>query len=163
MDDRDSLDEVCELMEEIKEAKAKLQKLKQPSRVPVVVCGNKADLGAPGAVTLAEVTGVIGGDVPYFETSAKDCSGLDGAFRALAALGGLPDETGPTRHQLVSILAYQSMCIGRRGRRGSRAPGAGTPCAAVEPLARRPSFTSDLRLVLRSSTKQNKPERCHIQ
>ncbi|XP_031723742.1 GTP-binding protein Rhes [Anarrhichthys ocellatus] len=161
LDDRESFDEVCQRLNEIKAAKAKLLNLKHPARAPVVICGNKADLAAPRAVRRSEVTEALGEDVAFFETSAKDGTGMEGVFRALATLGGLPDETSPSRHQTISILSYQSMCIGQRGRRGSR--GLGAPCAAVEPLARRPSFTSDLRLVLRSSTKHNKPERCHIQ
>ncbi|XP_042361700.1 LOW QUALITY PROTEIN: GTP-binding protein Rhes [Plectropomus leopardus] len=160
LDDRESFNEICELLNEIKAAKAKLLKLKHPARVPVVICGNKADLEAQRAVGRSEVTDILGKDVAFFETSAKDGTGLEGVFRALAALGGLPDETSPSRHQIISILTYQSMCIGQRGRGGSR--GAGAPCAALDPLARRPSFTSDLRLVLRSS-KHNKPEKCHIQ
>ncbi len=163
MDDRESFDEVCELLDEIKASKAKLLKLKHTARVPAVICGNKADLEAPRAVTRAEVTDILGEDVAFFETSAKDGTGLEGAFRSIATLGGLPAETSPSRHQLISILSYQSLCIGQRGRNWSRAREIGAPCAAMDPLARRPSFTSDLRLVLRSSTKHNKPERCHIQ
>lgn len=163
LDDRESFHHVCELLNEIRAAKAKLLKLKHPARVSAVICGNKADLNAPGAVRRSEVTEILGEDVAFFETSAKDGTGLEGAFRALASLGGLPDETGPSRHQLISILTYQSLCIGQRGRGGGRARGLGAPCAAMEPLARRPSFTSDLRLVLRSSAKHNKPEMCQIQ
>ncbi|XP_074512592.1 GTP-binding protein Rhes [Sebastes fasciatus] len=163
LDDRESFNEVCQLLNEIKAAKAKLLKLKHPARVPVVMCGNKADLEAQRVVTRSEVKEILGEDVAFFETSAKDGTGMEGAFRALATLGGLPDETSPSRHEIISILSYQSMCIGQqRGRRrGSR--GLGAPCAAMEPLARRPSFTSDLRLVLRTSTKHSKPERCQIQ
>ncbi|XP_070704668.1 GTP-binding protein Rhes [Pempheris klunzingeri] len=161
LDDRESFNEVCELLDEIKAAKAKLLKSKHPARVPAVICGNKADLEAPRAVTRSEVTEILGEDVAFFETSAKDGAGLDATFRALATSGGLPDETSPSRHEIVPILTYQSLCLGQRGRRGSRPLGA--PCAAMDPLARRPSFTSDLRLVLRSGSKHNKPERCQIQ
>ncbi|TNN71508.1 Dexamethasone-induced Ras-related protein 1 [Liparis tanakae] len=161
LEDRESFNEVCVRLNEIKDARAKLLNLKHPERVPVVICGNKADVAAPRAVRRSEVTEILGEDIAFFETSAKDGTGMDGVFRALATLGGLPDETSPTRHQIISILSYQSMCLGQRGRRGSR--GLGAPCAAVDTLARRPSFTSDLRLVLRSSTKHNKPERCQIQ
>ncbi|XP_029293824.1 LOW QUALITY PROTEIN: GTP-binding protein Rhes [Cottoperca gobio] len=162
LDDRESFNKVCELLNEIKDAKAKLLKLKHLARLPpIVICGNKADLETQRAVNRSDVTESIGEDVAFFETSAKDGTGMEGAFRALATIGGLPDETSPSQHQIVPILTYQSMCIGQRGRRGSR--GLGAPCAAVDPLARRPSFTSDLRLVLRSSTKHNKPERCQIQ
>ncbi|XP_044037870.1 GTP-binding protein Rhes [Siniperca chuatsi] len=160
LDDRESFDEVCELLHEIKAAKAKLLKLKHPARVPAVICGNKADLGARRAVGRSEATEILGEDVAFFETSAKDGTGLESMFRALASLGGLPDETRPSRHQIIPILTYQSLCIGQRG---SRRLVLGAPCAAMDPLARRPSFTSDLRLVLRSSTKHNKPERCQIQ
>ncbi|XP_069005081.1 GTP-binding protein Rhes [Embiotoca jacksoni] len=163
LDDRESLSEVCELLNEIKAAKAKLVKLKHPPRVPAVICGNKADLDSQRVVRRSEVGKILGEDIPFFETSAKNGTGLEGMFRALANLGGLPDETSPSRHQIIPILTYQSLCIGQRGRRGSRVPGLGAPCAALDPLACRPSFTSDLRLVLGSSTKHNKPEKCQIQ
>ncbi|KAM7371740.1 hypothetical protein PAMP_008950 [Pampus punctatissimus] len=163
VDDKESFSEVCELLNEIKAAKTKLLKLKHPATVPAVICGNKVDLEAQRVVSRSEVEEMIGEDFAFFETSAKDGTGLEGVFRTLASLGGLPVETSPSRHQIVSILTYQSLCIGQRGRRGSRTREHGEPCAAVDPLARRPSFTSDLRLVLGSSTKQNKPERCQIQ
>ncbi|RVE69606.1 hypothetical protein OJAV_G00079570 [Oryzias javanicus] len=142
LDDRDSLTEIQELLTEIRAAKAKLLKSHHPRIAPVVVCGNKADLDARRAVTRS-----------------------DGVFRALAGLGGLPDETSPSRHQIVSIPAYQSLCVDQRGRRMRRTHSRelAAPCAAVDPLARRPSFTSDLKLVLGSSTKQKKPEKCQIQ
>ncbi|XP_022608404.1 GTP-binding protein Rhes-like [Seriola dumerili] len=164
LDDKDSFSEVCELLNEIKTAKAKLLKLKNPARVPAVICGNKADLETRRVVSRSEVTEVLGEGVSFFETSAKDGSGLESMFGALASLGGLPDETSPSRHQIVSIPTYQSLCIGQQGSRGSRTRGLiGAPCAAVDPLARRPSFNSDLQLVLGSSTKHNKPEKCQIQ
>ncbi|KAM4716491.1 GTP-binding protein Rhes [Anableps anableps] len=164
LDDRDSLNEVCELLNEIKAAKAKLKKPNPPGRVPVVVCANKADLDSQRVLGNSEVVEILGEDAPFFETSAKTGAGLEAVFGALAALGGLPDETSPSRHQIIPILTYQSLCIGKRGirmRRHSR--GLGAPCAAVDPLARRPSFTSDLRLVLGSSTKHKKPEKCQVQ
>uniref|UniRef100_A0A3P9C477 RASD family member 2a n=1 Tax=Maylandia zebra TaxID=106582 RepID=A0A3P9C477_9CICH len=151
LDDRESLSEACELLSEIKAAKAKLLKLKQPVRVPVIVCGNKGDLDSERV------------DIPFFETSAKTGTGLDAMFRALASLGGLPHETSPSRHQVIPILTYRSLYVGQRGRRGSRTRVLSAPCAAVDPLARRPSFNSDLQLVLGSSTKHNKPEKCQIQ
>ncbi|XP_022070751.2 GTP-binding protein Rhes [Acanthochromis polyacanthus] len=163
LDDRDSLNEACELLREIKAAKAKLLKSKHPAKVPAVICGNKSDLDAQRVVRRSEVGTILGEDLPYFETSAKNGTGLESVFRALASLGGLPDETSPSRHQIISIPTYQSLCVRQRGRRGSRTPELGAPCAAVDPLARRPSFSSDLRLVLGSSTKHNKPEKCQIQ
>ncbi|XP_023131460.2 GTP-binding protein Rhes [Amphiprion ocellaris] len=163
LDDRDSLNEACELLREIKAAKAKLLKSKRPAKVSAVICGNKSDLDAQRVVRRSEVGMVLGEDLPYFEISAKNGTGLESVFRALASLGGLPDETSPSRHQIISIPTYQSLCVRQRGRRGSRTPELGAPCAAVDPLARRPSFSSDLRLVLGSSTKHNKPEKCQIQ
>ncbi|XP_074552513.1 GTP-binding protein Rhes [Halichoeres trimaculatus] len=160
--DRESFSEVCELLDEIKAAKTKLLKLKHPARVPAVICGNKADLEELRVVGQSEVTEILGEDVMYFETSAKDGAGLDSMFKALATLGGLPDETTPSRHQVVPLLTYQSLYLEQRGRRWSRTRDLSAPCAATDPLARRPSFTSDLKLVLRTSTKQ-KPERCQIQ
>uniref|UniRef100_A0A3P9C5R9 RASD family member 2a n=1 Tax=Maylandia zebra TaxID=106582 RepID=A0A3P9C5R9_9CICH len=106
---------------------------------------------------------ILGEDIPFFETSAKTGTGLDAMFRALASLGGLPHETSPSRHQVIPILTYRSLYVGQRGRRGSRTRVLSAPCAAVDPLARRPSFNSDLQLVLGSSTKHNKPEKCQIQ
>ncbi|XP_060882522.1 GTP-binding protein Rhes [Labrus mixtus] len=163
LDDRESFNDICELLNEVKAAKAKLLKLKHPARVPVVICGNKSDLDAPRAVTRSEVSEILGEDVAFFQTSAKDGTGLDAMFKALATLGGLPDETSPSRHQMIPLLTYQSLYLDQRGRRWSRTRALGAPCAATDPLARRPSFTSDLRLVLNSSTKHNKPERCQIQ
>ncbi|KAM3864366.1 GTP-binding protein Rhes [Diretmus argenteus] len=171
VDDRDSFRKMCELRDEIKAAKTKRMKLKDSARVPVMICGNKVDVDPQRVViSRSEAREILGEDAAaLFQTSAKDGTGLEGMFRALAALGGLPVETSPAQHQVISILSYQAlMCIGRQGRRrrgGSRdAPGLRAPCAAVDPLARRPSFTSDLRLVIvGSSTKRRKPEKCQIQ
>lgn len=164
LDDRASFNEACELLNEIKVAKAKVLKSKNPAKVPVVICGNKVDLDAQRVVSRSEVGEIFGENVPFFEASAKDGTGLENVFRALAILGGLPEETSPSRHQIMSILSYQSLCMDQRGRKEWRtARGQGVPCAAVDPLARRPSFNSDLRVVLGSSTKHNKPEKCQIQ
>uniref|UniRef100_A0A3P8S775 RASD family member 2a n=1 Tax=Amphiprion percula TaxID=161767 RepID=A0A3P8S775_AMPPE len=156
LNDRDSLNEACELLREIKAAKAKLLKSKHPAKVSAVICGNKSDLDAQRVVRRSEVGTVLGEDLPYFETSAKNGTGLESVFRALASLGGLPDETSPSRHQIISIPTYQSLCVRQRGRRGSRTPELGAPCAAVDPLARRPSFSSDLRLKVCSVCQSSK-------
>ncbi|XP_061892690.1 GTP-binding protein Rhes [Entelurus aequoreus] len=158
LDDRKSLTEVCELLGEIRAAQTKLLKFKRPARLPALVCGNKSDLHAQRAVSRSEVTKALARDVAFVETSSKHGTGLEAAFRELAAMGGLPGETEPSKHQLISMVAYRSLCEGRRGRGRGR-----TPCAAVDPLVRRPSFGSDLRLVLGSSGKADKPERCQIQ
>nr|XP_057904280.1 GTP-binding protein Rhes [Doryrhamphus excisus]XP_057904281.1 GTP-binding protein Rhes [Doryrhamphus excisus]XP_057904282.1 GTP-binding protein Rhes [Doryrhamphus excisus]XP_057904283.1 GTP-binding protein Rhes [Doryrhamphus excisus]XP_057904284.1 GTP-binding protein Rhes [Doryrhamphus excisus] len=158
LDDRESFSEVCELLGEIRAAKTKLLKFKRPARLPVVVCGNKADLAAQRAVSRSEVAEALTQDITFVETSAKRGTGLEAVFKELAIMGGLPDETSPSRHHLVSMVTYQSLCASQWGRRRSR-----TPCAVVDSLVRRPSFGSDLRLVLGSSTKANKPERCQIQ
>uniref|UniRef100_A0A3P8VHH5 RASD family member 2a n=1 Tax=Cynoglossus semilaevis TaxID=244447 RepID=A0A3P8VHH5_CYNSE len=164
LDNSDSFSQICELLKEIKSAKTKLLKLKHPVRTPVVVCGNKSDLAAQRTVSRSTVIETLGDDVCFFETSAKDGSGLDGMFRALASLGELPDEASPNRHQIVSFLTYQSMCVGQRGRKGSRTRVTGVPCAAVDPTARRPSFTSDLRMVLGSTeTPEGKEKRKNTQ
>ncbi|XP_056144623.1 GTP-binding protein Rhes [Lampris incognitus] len=154
LDDRGTLTEVCELRDEIRAAKAKLMKPKDAGKVPVVICGNKADLRAQRVVGRSETEGVLGEGAAFFETSAKEGTGLEDVFGALAALGGLPVETSPSAHRTVSVVAYQSL-------RAVRRPGA--PCAAVFPLARRPSFRSDLRQVLGPSAKPGKTERCHVQ
>lgn len=147
-------------MKEIQAAKAKLLKLRHVAGAPVVICGNKADLSdARRVVSRSEAREALGEDAAFFETSAKDGTGLEAVFRTVAALSGLPDQTGPSKHQLVSIRTYQALCVGHRRGRGG---GVRAPCAAVDPLARRPSFTSDLRLVLGSSTK-HKSEKCQIQ
>ncbi|XP_061556991.1 GTP-binding protein Rhes [Phycodurus eques] len=161
LDKKESFSEVCELLSEIRVARTKLLKSKRPPRLPVVVCGNKADLDAQRVVSRSDVTEALARDVAFFETSAKRGTALEAVFRELAVMGGLPDATAPSRHRLVSMVTYQSLC--QRGRGRSRTPGEAAPCAAVDPLARRPSFGSDLRLVLGSSAKANKPERCQIQ
>ncbi|XP_061702844.1 GTP-binding protein Rhes [Syngnathoides biaculeatus] len=157
LDNKESFGEVCELLSEIRVARTKLLKSKRPPRLPVVVCGNKADLDAQRVVSQSEVAEALARDVAFFETSAKRGTALEAVFRELAVTGGLPDATAPSRHRLVSMVTYRSLC-GRSG-----APGEAAPCAAVDPSARRPSFGSDLRLVLGSSAKADKPERCQIQ
>ncbi|XP_077475877.1 GTP-binding protein Rhes [Stigmatopora argus] len=152
LDNRESFAEVHELLSEIRLAKNKLLKSKRKARLPVVVCGNKSDLDAQRVVGVSEIAATLTRDVAMFETSAKRGTSLEAVFRELAVMGGLPDETGPSRHRLVSMVTYQSSCL-----RGD------APCAAVDPLARRPSFGSDLQLVLGSCGKPNKPERCQIQ
>ncbi|XP_077384709.1 GTP-binding protein Rhes [Festucalex cinctus] len=161
LDNSESFSEVRELLSEIRAAKTKLVKSKRPARLPVVVCGNKVDLDAHRVVSRSDITEALARDVAFFETSAKLGTALEAVFGELAAMGGLPCETTPSRHQLVSMVTYQSLCQRRRGR--SRTLGKAAPCATVDTLARRPSFGSDLRLVLGSSAKANKPERCPIQ
>ncbi|KAK7939154.1 hypothetical protein WMY93_002480 [Mugilogobius chulae] len=163
LDNKESFREVCELLNEIKSAKTKFLKMKTPAKVPVVVCGNKVDLGSQQrVVSRSEVLKTLSEDVTYVEASAKNSTGLETLFRALARLGGLPDETSPSHHELLPILSYQTVCASQKGRR-SKTHEARAPCGAVDPLARRPSFTTDLKLVLGSSKKQTKPERCQIQ
>lgn len=163
VNDRESLNEICELRNEIKDAKTKLMKLKDIARAPIIICGNKMDLNVERVVNWIEMRELLGEDAALFETSAKDGTGLEDMFRGLAKLGGLPSETSPSQHQTLPIHAYQKLCTIQRDRRGSRALGLDAPCAAVYPLARRPSFNSDLRQVLGPSTKRNKPEKCQIQ
>uniref|UniRef100_A0AAZ3PIV8 Small monomeric GTPase n=1 Tax=Oncorhynchus tshawytscha TaxID=74940 RepID=A0AAZ3PIV8_ONCTS len=150
VDDRDSFKEVYTLRKEIIAAKTKLMKLKENARVPIVICGNKVDLE----------------DTALFETSAKDSTSLEEMFQALVKLGGLPTETRPSQHREISIRTYQALSTSRsRCGRRSRALVPDAPCGAVYPLARRPSFNSDLQLVMGPSpTKRSKPiEKCQIQ
>ncbi|XP_077415840.1 GTP-binding protein Rhes [Vanacampus margaritifer] len=161
LDNIESFSEVCELLSEIRVAKTKLVKSKRPARLSVVVCGNKVDLDAHRVVSRSDVTKALARDVAFFETSAKLGTALEAVFGELAAMGGLPYETTPSQHQLVSMVTYRSLCQRSRGR--SCTLGEAAPCAAVDTLARRPSFGSDLQLVLGSSAKANKPERCPIQ
>ncbi|GLD49275.1 dexamethasone-induced Ras-related protein 1-like protein [Lates japonicus] len=68
--------------------------------VPAVVCGNRWDLEGRGREPVTRKWGqeIIGETCRSSKPRPKDGSGLDGLFRALATLGGLPDETGPSRH-----------------------------------------------------------------
>ncbi|XP_028843234.1 GTP-binding protein Rhes [Denticeps clupeoides] len=159
VDDRESFDEVRALRKEIQVAKSKLGGWKENSRVPVVFCANKVDLGEKSrAVEPSEICRGLGRDAAVFETSARDGTRLDEMFEALADLGGLPAETRPSLHRDVSIRSYEA----QHGRRRSRREAA---CGAVFPLARRPSFGSDLRRVLGPGpSKRSAPmERCQIQ
>lgn len=172
LDDRSSLEEVCSLRTEILAAKSKLNKSSVPEQcaqpqVPLLVCANKVDLlQSERGISKAEVLQALGDDCAYFETSAKDSTNLEKVFETLAKRGGLPTETGPSQHRKVSLRSYQAIWSGSAAGRGSRAPGRDDPCGALYPLARRPSFSSDLRQVIGPHTAR-KPgkalEKCPIQ
>ncbi|XP_046872316.1 GTP-binding protein Rhes [Hypomesus transpacificus] len=170
LDDRSSFEEVCALREEIVVAKTKLLKSVVPgqtARVPMVICANKVDLPpAKRLISRAEVLEVFGETCAYFETSAKDSTNLEDVFETLAKKGGLPTETGPSQHRKVSIRSYQAIRTGGMTDRESQAPGSEIPCGALYPLARRPSFNTDLRKVLGPGLdrKTSRPlEKCQIQ
>lgn len=155
---------------EILEAKAKLMNISVPgqcAQVPFVVCANKMDLPlSERAVAQKDLTHNLGEDCAYFETSAKESTNLDKVFEALAKQGGLPAETGPSQHRKVSLRSYQAMCADRVRGRKSQAPRCEDACGALHPLARRPSFSTDLRQIMgpRQPQKTCKiPEKCHIQ
>lgn len=172
LDDRGSFEELCALRTEILAAKSKLTKssvLDQCAQlqVPLVVCANKVDLlESEREISQAEVLQVLGDDCAYFETSAKESTNLDRVFETLAKRGGLPTETGPSQHRKVSLRSYQAMRTGRVLGMGSHAPGRDDACGALCPLARRPSFSTDLRQVIGPQTarKSGKAlEKCQIQ
>ena len=176
LDDRDSLKEARNLRNEIISSKTTLMKSKDAPRVPIVLCGNKADLAAGRVVSRSEISEILGGEeeedaASYFETSARAGSGLEDAFRALVALGGLPGEIVPSQHRTVSLHTYQSLFSQQRALRKMRkmsvevagVAAGDAPCAALCASARRPSFNSDLKLVLGSSSSKNKPKKCQIQ
>lgn len=172
MDDRSSFEEVCALRTEILAAKSKLTKSAVPEQcaqpqVPLLVCANKVDLvESERQISTADVLQALGDDCAYFETSAKDSTNLEKVFETLAKRGGLPTETGPSQHRKVSLRSYQAMRTGRVAGRGSEAPGRDDPCGALYPLARRPSFSTDLRQVIgpRTTRKPGKAlEKCQIQ
>lgn len=167
LDDRSSFEEVRALHAEIVAAKAALRRSKQPLCVPTVVCANKVDLPVEQrAVSRPEVLSALGSSCALFETSAKDSVNLEQVFEALAQRGGLPLETGPSQHRKVSIRSYQALRAARQAEKGSKAPACEAPCGALYPLARRPSFGTDLRLVLgpKGNRKQSKAlDKCQIQ
>uniref|UniRef100_A0A3B4TFA3 Dexamethasone-induced Ras-related protein 1-like n=1 Tax=Seriola dumerili TaxID=41447 RepID=A0A3B4TFA3_SERDU len=172
LDDRSSFEEVCALRTEILAAKSKLTKSSVPEQcaqlqVPLLVCANKVDLlESEREISKAEVLQALGDDCAYFETSAKDSTNLEKVFETLAKRGGLPTETGPSQHRKVSLRSYQAIRTGRVAGRGSQTPGREDPCGALYPLARRPSFSTDLRKVIGPNTGR-KPgkarEKCQIQ
>ncbi|XP_008301516.1 GTP-binding protein Rhes [Stegastes partitus] len=172
LDDRSSFEEVCNLRTEILAAKSKLTRSSVPEhcaqpRVPLLVCANKVDLlESERAISKAEVLQALGDDCAYFETSAKDSTNLEKVFETLAKRGGLPTETGPSQHRKVSLRSYQAMRPGRVAGRGSQVPGRDDPCGTLYPLARRPSFSTDLRHVIGPHTARKAGkglEKCHIQ
>ncbi|TSK18100.1 GTP-binding protein Rhes [Bagarius yarrelli] len=150
VDDRSSFDEVRALRSEISSAKAALLRSKaRGSSVPVVVCANKMDLAKKQQeVSRSEALQAFADGCALYETSAKDGKNLEEAFAALAEKGGLPLETGPSRHRKLSIRSYHAVL------RVSRQRGGDMPCGAVHPLARRPSFGTDLQLALASREEQ---------
>lgn len=172
LDDRSSFEEVCALRKEILAAKSKLIRSTVPDhcaqpQVPLVVCANKVDLQeSEREITKAEVLQALGDDCAYFETSAKESTNLEQVFETLAKRGGLPTETGPSQHRKVSLRSYQAMRSGRVAGRGKQVSDRDVPCGTLYPLARRPSFTTDLRQVIGPHTTR-KPgkglEKCYIQ
>ncbi|XP_041838300.1 GTP-binding protein Rhes [Melanotaenia boesemani] len=169
LDDRSSFEEVCALRTEILAAKSKLTRSSAPElcaqpQVPLVVCANKVDLlETEREISDVEVLQAFGEDCAYFETSAKDSTNLEKVFETLAKRGGLPTETGPFQHRKVSLRSYQAMRVGAKGR---QVPGRDDPCGTLYPLARRPSFSTDLRQVIgpQAARKRGKGlEKCHIQ
>lgn len=158
--DRKSFTEVCSLREEIFTAKSKLAKSKENRQLPIIICGNKTDLNSSRAVQHSDISQSLGEDSVFFEVSAKDSTNLEEMFEALAVLGGLPTETRPSLHRDISIHTYQALSSRKRNKRSMN-----EPCGAVQPLARRPSFSSDLRRVMGPTTpKRCTPiERCQIQ
>nr|XP_057940063.1 dexamethasone-induced Ras-related protein 1 [Doryrhamphus excisus] len=160
LDDRSSFEEVCALRQEILAAKSKLTKR---SQLALVVCANKVDLlQSERDVSQTEVLQALGDNCAYFETSAKDSTNLEKVFEALAKRGGLPAETRPSQHRKLSLRSYQAM---RTGRIRVQSP-AGDACGVLYPLARRPSFSADLRHVIGTQSAQKcgkTQERCHIQ
>lgn len=157
VDDRSSFEEVRALQTEILDAKSKVCSAGQ---LPLVVCANKVDLPVGDwQVSRSEVIQALGDDCAYFETSAKDSTNLEVVFETLAKRGGLPTETGPSMHRKVSLRSYQALLSpGNRAPAGGREQAYGTVC----PLARRPSFSSDLLLVTRSR-RRRVMDRCQIQ
>ncbi|CAL8354714.1 unnamed protein product [Boreogadus saida] len=169
LDDRSSFEEVCALRTEILQAKAKLNQISVPGQcatVPFVVCANKMDLPlSERAIPQTDLMQTLGEDCAYFETSAKESTNLDKVFEALAKQGGLPAETGPSQHRKVSLRSYQAMCTDPvHGR--SQAPRSDDACGVLHPLARRPSFSTDLRQIMGPHQPQKpckKIEKCKIQ
>lgn len=166
VDDRSSFEEVCALRTEILAAKSKLSRScgpEQCAQVPLVVCANKVDLESEREVSRADVRQALGEDCVYFETSAKDSTNLEKVFETLAKRGGLPTETGPSQHRKVSLRSYQAMRTGRAHWKGNQVS---DPYGAIYPLARRPSFSTDLRHVIGPQGTQ-KPikalDKCQIQ
>ncbi len=132
-----------------------------------MVCANKVDLlESERGISRAEVLQALGDDCAYFETSAKDSTNLEQVFETLAKRGGLPTETGPSQHRKVSLRSYQALRTGRAPGRGRQTPGRDDPCGALQPLARRPSFSTDLRQVIGPHTARKSCkalEKCQIQ
>ncbi|KAK6478306.1 GTP-binding protein Rhes-like [Huso huso] len=163
LDDKESFEEVCSLLNEIIEAKKKLMKSKDDVFVPTVVCGNKLDTEPFGrAVTREDVSKALGQGSVYFETSAKDNTNMEEMFQALVERAGLPMETSPSHHRSVSVRSFQK----QRQPRGRGGKENLSPCGAVYPCARRPSFSTDLQTIVGPSLprKRSKPlEKCHIQ
>ncbi|CAL9700591.1 unnamed protein product [Knipowitschia caucasica] len=170
VDDRSSFEEICALRKEILTAKSKLPKSCSPDHCApgaLVVCANKVDLQESARkVSPMEIIQAFGNDCSYFETSAKDSTNLDKVFETLAMRGGLPTEIGPSQHRKVSLRSYQAMHTSRVHWRGTQGPERHDPYGALHPLARRPSFSTDLRHVIgpQVSGKPSKAlEKCQIQ
>ncbi|KAK5866276.1 hypothetical protein PBY51_020482 [Eleginops maclovinus] len=170
LDDRSSFEELCALRKEILAAKSKLNSVPEhcaQPQIPLVVCANKVDLlESERGISREEVLKALGDECAYFETSAKESTNLEKVFETLAKRGGLPTETGPSQHRKLSMRSYQAIRTGRVPGRVSKSLARDDACGALYPLARRPSFTTDLKQVIGplTATKPGKAlEKCPIQ
>lgn len=71
--------------EELRSLRDQVVRLKDNFSVPIVLVGNKCDLAAERAVSLAEaqLQAKQWGNTSFFETSAKDCLNINEAFESL--------------------------------------------------------------------------------
>uniref|UniRef100_H3B3W1 RASD family member 2a n=2 Tax=Latimeria chalumnae TaxID=7897 RepID=H3B3W1_LATCH len=161
LDNKQSLEEVCTLQQQITEAKRKLCKSKQDLFVPMVICGNKMDREAAAKEgTYKEVRETLSKQSVYFETSAKENINMEEMFQMLVKQAGLPPETTPSLHHKLSISSFQELKMVGGSRKDS------DPCAVVFPYIRRPSISSDLQNIINMNLckkKTKKLEKCHIQ
>ncbi|XP_043912224.1 GTP-binding protein Rhes-like [Protopterus annectens] len=159
LDSVSSFLEVCSLRKQILEVKSKLGKADESNLVPMVICGNKLDLGYNRAVSQEEVNRILGHGSNFFEVSAKEGMSTEEMFHTLVRKAGLPVETSPALHRNISVNYFHQTRLEAKGKKYIDA------CGAVFPCAVRPSIDSDLKQIMKHNVgrRKNKLEKCNIQ
>lgn len=167
LDNRESFEEVQRLRKQIMEIKSCLKdKTKETTDIPMVICGNKCDLGELyHEVQPEEVEPLIAGDenCAYFEISAKKNTNIDEMFCVLFSMAKLPHEMSPALHRKVSVQYGETF-----NRKSFRIKRVKEPDAygMITPFARRPSVNSDLKYIKAKVLGRGQPrdrEKCIIQ
>jgi hypothetical protein len=143
---RESFDEAKTILQQLEEYCSQTTLIPCHLPPPLVLVGNKCDLTKMRAVTATESSAILSGRpmCDFVETSAMLNINIEKMFIRLFELANLPPEMSPALHKKVTPSYHGT---GRnRGVFGSINRKISEACGAVQPNARRPSMTTDLRM-----------------